>query len=148
MPKNPMNEKPFEHHTLHGTRFVAARCDFVGGVVAHLMRHDLSEKDLLSDVAEMIGFHSVNIISDLNGFAGYDCIDFTIDRPAPNDMPINELGLSMRVENLLQNKDYDTLEKICRATESELRHIHGFGMKAILEVKAVLTSMGRHLKEH
>lgn len=68
-----LNEKPFDHYCRFGTRFTAARCDFVGGVEMHTPAEG---DDLLRDVAEVIGFHAVNIWPRLNGFSGYDFVEF------------------------------------------------------------------------
>lgn len=37
-----------------------------------------------SDVAEMIGYHAINIHPDLNGFSGYDCIHWMELEPTTN----------------------------------------------------------------
>jgi hypothetical protein len=72
-----MNDKPFTHDSRHGTRFKATRCDFRDGVEL-IDLGDATTKELISDVAEMIGYHATNIHPNLNGFAGYDCIQWTI----------------------------------------------------------------------
>jgi hypothetical protein len=75
------NEKPFKYISRNGTSFSARRCDFVGGVsvTAKQFSGDVfPEKRMVQDVAEMIGYHAANIRPELNGFAGYDCIDFTL----------------------------------------------------------------------
>jgi len=68
------NDKPFIHKSRYGTSFRAGRCDFQDGVVVTCRAKDPVQ--LASDVAEMIGFHATLIHPDLNGFSGYDCIDF------------------------------------------------------------------------
>ena len=73
-----MNAKPFSHTSTHGTLFSAQRCDFKGGVTV-LVIADTPVKNVVSDIAEMIGYHAVAIRPDLHeGFSGYDCIEFTI----------------------------------------------------------------------
>ncbi len=76
-PSKSLNGEPFEHTCHWLTRFTAKRCDFVGGVTAHVIPGRTREQ-VMADVAEMIGFHAVNIRPQLNGFAGYDCIDFKV----------------------------------------------------------------------
>ena len=74
------NERPFRHICRNGTDFRAARCDFVGGVHLILGRYELDEVKIAQDVAQAVGYHAVNILPNLNGFAGYDCIQLTIER--------------------------------------------------------------------
>jgi hypothetical protein len=76
-----LNDRPFEHNCRHGSKFLAGRCDFGGGVTAHVPS-GLTDAELASDIAEMIGFHATMILDEgrLNGFRGYDNIRFTIVR--------------------------------------------------------------------
>jgi hypothetical protein len=71
---NPMNEKSFSHVSRWGTEFQSFRCDFRNGVAVKNAPKDKAK--LASDVAEMIGYHSVAIWPNLNGFQGYDCIQW------------------------------------------------------------------------
>lgn len=80
----PMNDMPFEHVSRHGTKFVCARCDF-GAPVKVYTGYSLMEmadvevlQRLMVDISEMIGYHSKNIWEELNGFSGYDCVNFQI----------------------------------------------------------------------
>ena len=72
------NESSFSHHCHYGTMFVAKRCDFRGGVQAIGAPKDKAA--FASDVAEMIGYHAVNIRPELNGFSGYDCITWHLTK--------------------------------------------------------------------
>ena len=73
-----LNTKTFSHASKNGTRFSALRCDFQGGVKV-LVPADTSFTQLVSDIAEMIGYHAVAIHPDLHeGFTGYDCITFDV----------------------------------------------------------------------
>lgn len=72
---NWLNHKPFSHYCRFGTRFGASRCDFRDGVSVMYDR-PLTKEEAASDVAEMIGYHAVNIRPELNGFQGYDCIEW------------------------------------------------------------------------
>jgi len=76
-----MNEKPMEYTSHHGTRFTCARCDFAAPVyvrndTASDEAHTQPSTKWFSDVAEFIGYHATNIHPKLNGFRGYDCIDW------------------------------------------------------------------------
>lgn len=72
-----MNDKPFEHLSHYGTKFVAPKADFREGVII-FRSPGLTQLQLLADLSEMIGYHAVNIHPELNGFSGYDCINFKI----------------------------------------------------------------------
>lgn len=69
-----MNEKSFSHHCRFGTKFSCERCDFNSPIKVEDAPTDVTQR--MSDVAEMIGFHATNIWPDLNGFQGYDCLQF------------------------------------------------------------------------
>jgi len=71
-----LNERPYRHNCRHGSVFRAERCDFKGGVEVAFCNGKLTDKQRMEDVAEMIGFHAVNVYPYLNGFSGYDCIEF------------------------------------------------------------------------
>lgn len=89
------NEDKFEHRSRGGTNFRADRCDFVGGVSV-IVPAGLSREQLLADVSEMIAFHVLNIRNELNGFSGYDCINYRFS--SPNKGPIGFQG-SVRPDN-------------------------------------------------
>jgi hypothetical protein len=74
-----LNDNPFEHNCLHGTVFKAERCDFKGGVKVTFRDDAITDKQKMADVAQMIGYHAVNIYPRLNGFSGYDCIQFIFE---------------------------------------------------------------------
>ena len=76
-PDKSQNARPFEHRCGNGTIFTASRCDFRGGITAK-HRNGLPIEKLMQDISEMIGFHAVMIHPKLNGFAGYDCITYTL----------------------------------------------------------------------
>lgn len=79
-----MNEKPFTHTSKNGTVFKAARCDLRGGVKVYAPAH-LDHEDMMADAAQVAAFHAVNIHPHLNGFAGYDCIEWRLSG-TPEDM--------------------------------------------------------------
>ncbi len=73
-----MNEKSFEYTSHYGTVFKSDRCDFKGGV---WVTHQPAEKFFSwSDVTEMIGYHATNIHPQLNGFQGYDCVQWHFEK--------------------------------------------------------------------
>ena len=77
MPRDK-NDKPYEHVSRYGTRFTADRCDFRNGV--RMVVDSISRPEhVASDVAEFAAYHALHIHEHLNGFQGYDCIDFQIE---------------------------------------------------------------------
>lgn len=77
---NTANERPWEHLCAHGTVFKCNRCDLVGEIVAHVPEN-ISELELMADVAEMAGYHATNVRDRLHGFCGYGALTFKIVRP-------------------------------------------------------------------
>lgn len=80
-----MNKKKFEYHSRNGTLFKCDTCDFSTPIdvyaqydsfVKEGVKFEALSKLILPDVAEMIGYHAINIHPELNGFAGYDCLRF------------------------------------------------------------------------
>ncbi len=76
MSKN-MNEKPFEHHSRNGCRFTAERCDLRGGVSVEVPK-GLSAEQIIADAFEMGMHHAAHIWPELNGFAGSDTVQFSL----------------------------------------------------------------------
>jgi hypothetical protein len=79
-----MNDMPFEHVSINGTKFTCARCDF-GAPIKVKTEFSLMEmadvevlQRIMVDISEMIGYHSGNIWKELNGFQGYDCIQYEL----------------------------------------------------------------------
>jgi hypothetical protein len=70
-----LNEKPFEHLG-RVMKFKADHCDFRNGVEIHSLMSNATPLDIMNDVAEMIGYHALNIHPYLNGFMGYDLCNF------------------------------------------------------------------------
>lgn len=75
-----MNDKRYEHTSANGTKFIAERADFEGGVRVYPQKGYTTE-EIIQDTAQMIADHRGNIWPELNGFAGYDLIDFHINYP-------------------------------------------------------------------
>lgn len=67
-----INDKPLEHH-VNGTIFKAERCDLRGGVTVNKPL----DKIPASDMFVFGAWHALQIHSDLNGFGGYDAVQFT-----------------------------------------------------------------------
>jgi hypothetical protein len=71
-----MNNKPFSYWARHGTSFSCESCDFSKPVKV-IAYDNLKKPEFYSrDLSEMIAYHVMNILPELNGFRGYDCIQF------------------------------------------------------------------------
>ncbi len=74
----------FVHTSHHGFGFYCPNVDFSEPVIAYLPDNfdDLSQGEAIlhfaQDVAEMIGFHAINIYPHLNSFQGYDAFTFQL----------------------------------------------------------------------
>lgn len=73
-----MNTLQFTYTSANGTIFFCETCDFSTPVKVKMMDEDMARWMYTRDVAEMIGYHATNIWPELNGFQGYDCINFVI----------------------------------------------------------------------
>jgi hypothetical protein len=82
-----LNNLPWEHRCQYGTVFNCARCDFKAPMVAtnwpRNPQGELDGEQFASDVAEMIGWWTVNIQQDgqldpRQGFAGFDAIQWEL----------------------------------------------------------------------
>lgn len=74
-----VNEKPWHYDGSFGTQFIAKRCDLNGGLTIRC-RKDVTEMQLVRDVAAAFAWHAAQIHPKLNGFSGYDCVSITIER--------------------------------------------------------------------
>lgn len=72
-----INENPIEHIAHNFTRFTAKRADLKGGVEVE-KPYGIPEILFAQDVAEFAAWHRGCIFDQLNGFQGYDCIQFVI----------------------------------------------------------------------
>jgi len=70
-----MNDTPFEYEAANGTKFTCERCDFKEVINVKWM-HETTDADFHLDIAEMIGYHAINVHPQLNGFQGYDVLNF------------------------------------------------------------------------
>lgn len=72
-----MNPNRFEYTSHWGSRFISETADLSKGVTIEKPAN-LPPRYFAADIAEMTGFHATNVHPTLNGFQGYDTIDFTI----------------------------------------------------------------------
>ena len=66
----------------------------------------------------------------------------------PEDIPLEELGLSVRSYNCLKRAGMDTLRNVSEMTFDELCNVRNIGKKSIDEICAVLTKYGIRLREY
>ncbi len=72
-----MNEQRLEHTSHNFTRFTANRSDLDNGVKVEKPA-GISEIQFAQDIAEFAAWHRSCIYEQLNGFRGYNCIQFVI----------------------------------------------------------------------
>ena len=65
----------FSHTGPHGTKFKCAKLDLSTPVTV-ITVGPMATVGLLQDVSTFIGYHAVNIHPRLNGFQGYDCVNY------------------------------------------------------------------------
>jgi hypothetical protein len=83
-----MNDKKFQYIGHCGTVFTCDRCDFSTPIRAESVASSSSGIEaLVRDVAEMIGWHAVNIHPELNGFQGYDTLQFKFNDRDDRQLP-------------------------------------------------------------
>ena len=64
---------------------------------------------------------------------------------APNEIlyrPVDELELSVRSANCLQNADIKYIGELVQRTESEMLKTKNFGRKSLNEIKEILAGLG------
>lgn len=165
-----LNERPLEHRCRNGTTFMAARCDFVGGVTAYVPLH-LTLEEIIADAVELGAWHALNILPQLNGFTGPGT--FTVHRERRSGATVLDTPLlkffsleRLREENeLLGRRPYNALseeralrqsgsmlppietvgEFIQHMTRKELRKVPNLGNKSIDLIERVLHSAGLEL---
>lgn len=74
-----INDKPLEHTSHNGTTFKASRCDLQGGVTVTKPAWLISDLQLAADFGEFTAWHALCIFKQLNGFAGYNCIQYNLE---------------------------------------------------------------------
>ena len=65
----------------------------------------------------------------------------------PEDIPLEELELSVRSYNCLKRAGVDTLADIAALTQNELSQVRNLGKKSFDEICAMLTNFGIRLKK-
>lgn len=73
------NSRGFSHLCKRGIVVKAQRCDLRGGVDV-IAGKDATEVHIAEAVAQAMGYHACVIHPELNGFAGYDCLEILIAR--------------------------------------------------------------------
>jgi len=68
------NTQPFSWSSRNGSQFYCDRKDF-GSKIFVSCSPEKKER-LSQDIAEMIAMHALEIWPTLNGFSGYDCLNF------------------------------------------------------------------------
>lgn len=71
------SERPIEYHCRYGTVF-RGRADLRGGVSV-TARKDIDTALLAADFAQFGAWHAYDIHPTLNGFAGYDAVQYSIE---------------------------------------------------------------------
>ena len=77
MPDQHLKGKPWNFKSEHGTIFSAQRSDLEGGVDV-LVPSGLSRECYTADVAEAMMHHRTMIHPHLNGFRGYDTVEYRV----------------------------------------------------------------------
>lgn len=72
-----LNDKPFSFSAKHGCQFKAEFCDFRTGLKVVIPRN-YSPDILISDTAQMTGYHARNILPKLDDFSGYNSITYKV----------------------------------------------------------------------
>ncbi len=60
---------------------------------------------------------------------------------------LDDLDFTVRAYNCLKRAGIETIESLCNMTEDEVRNIHNFSEKCVIEVKEKLTEIGKNLKQ-
>lgn len=76
--KKFLNDQPFEHTSRNGLTFTGERCDLKAGVNVQYPSWKLSVEQIGADFAQFAAWHNGCIWEQLNGFQGYDCVDYTM----------------------------------------------------------------------
>ena len=64
------------------------------------------------------------------------------DLRAKLSLSVNEIELSVRSANCLNNANITTVGELCQKQESDMLKYRNFGKKSLLEIKDKLTQMG------
>ena len=90
----------------------------------------------------------------LNVFVGEEVVPEVEEKPVEEDKPkhnanlyrrIDELELSVRSSNCLENADIKYIGELVSRSEAEMLRTKNFGRKSLNEIREILTEMGLHL---
>jgi DNA-directed RNA polymerase subunit alpha len=104
--------------------------------------------------ADALGFAAKILKEQLQIFIGFEEIpepvveEVHVERPNFNDnlsRRVEELELSVRSANCLQNADIRYIGELCQKTEAEILRTKNFGRKSLNEIKEILSEMGLSL---
>lgn len=103
--------------------------------------------------AEAVGYAAKILKEQLNIFIGFDepveMLQPVYEEPRPLNpnlfRSVDELELSVRSANCLQNANIRFIGELVQRSESEMLKTKNFGRKSLNEIKEVLTSMGLEL---
>jgi hypothetical protein len=87
--------KAFHHHCNNGTNF-ACENSFLGGPIRVQIREGTTVAGLAQDIAEMIGWHGVNIWPNLypSGFSGYYRLNFVYHNDKGDIIDLSEMEIA------------------------------------------------------
>lgn len=92
----PINDRPFSH-SWNLVEFFCKRCDFNDTVyiVKTEWHDDLTSMDFIKATASVMGYHAKVIHPELNGFRGYDAMNYEfVDVKRANELK-KEFGLTV-----------------------------------------------------
>lgn len=72
-------DSPYVHISSNGSTISAATLDLRGHVLVEYPRYLRGNiPKIAADVAEAMAYHAIHVRPKLNGFSGYDCINYII----------------------------------------------------------------------
>lgn len=92
----------FMHH-LNNVYFVSENSDFTGDTFV-IHEYDEPMGNIVKAIATAIGFHSGNILPTLNGFAGYDAVNYRIIATDDPHQKFQELENEFKNKNIVPQK--------------------------------------------
>ncbi|MBT3181638.1 MAG: DNA-directed RNA polymerase subunit alpha [Deltaproteobacteria bacterium] len=103
---------------------------------------------------DAVAFASKILKEQLQIFINFDEVQEPVEERYSEDKPklnenlyrrVDELELSVRSANCLQNANIKHIGELCERTEAEMLKTKNFGRKSLNEIKEILTSMGLSL---
>lgn len=128
---------------------VAQRTDFDKLIIDVETKNSITARDAMASAGKTL-VELFGLARELNTLA--EGIEIG---PSPRDaeamaaynMPIEDLGFSVRSYNCLKRQEIHTVGELAACTESDLLDIRNFGQKSINEVKIKLNTLGLSLKD-